>query len=67
MINKIDNVVILGGGTSAWMCAAYLSANTENINITLVDKEIGNPVGVGEATLLNFGPFLRSCGFDESQ
>lgn len=66
-INKIDKVVILGGGTSAWMCAAYLYANTENIDITLIDKEIGNPVGVGEATLLNFERFLNECGFEKHQ
>lgn len=62
-INSIDRVVIVGGGTSAWMCAAYLSKNTEDIEITLVDKEVGNPVGVGEATLLNFERFLNECGF----
>ena len=63
-INNVDTVVIVGGGTAAWMCAAYLSANTEDIKITLVDKEVGNPVGVGEATLLNFERFLNECGFE---
>lgn len=67
MTNMIKEVVILGGGSSAWLCAAYLSANTEHINITLVDKEVGEPVGVGEATLLNFENFLFNCGFNKQE
>lgn len=64
MIKKIKNIVILGGGTSAWMSAAYLLNNIPNINITVIDKEVGTPVGVGEGTLLNFEPFMNSCGFN---
>ena len=26
-MKKIDNIVIIGGGTSAWLAAAYLSHN----------------------------------------
>jgi tryptophan halogenase len=60
----LKNIVIVGGGSSGWLTAAYLSHNFPNLNITIVDKEIGTPVGVGEATLLNFRPFLQACGFD---
>ena len=60
---KVENIVIVGGGTSAWMTAAYLYNNHPDMNITVVDKEIGNPIGVGEATLLNFKPFMDECGF----
>jgi tryptophan 7-halogenase len=60
---KVENIVIVGGGTSAWMAAAYLYNNHPSMNITVVDKEIGNPIGVGEATLLNFKPFMDECGF----
>ena len=63
-MKKVDSIVILGGGTSAWFSAAYLSHNIPNLKITVIDKEIGTPVGVGEGTLLNFGPFMQSCGFD---
>jgi tryptophan halogenase len=63
-MKAIHNIVILGGGTSAWMTAAYFSHNFPSYNITVVDKEAGNPVGVGEATLLNFKPFMEACGFD---
>jgi flavin-dependent dehydrogenase len=60
MMKRINNIVIVGGGTASWLTAAYLS-NNNNINITVIDKEIGNPVGVGEATLLNFKDFLDAC------
>lgn len=61
---KVTSIVIVGGGTSAWMTAAYLYNNNPDIKITVVDKEVGNPIGVGEATLLSFKPFMEECGFD---
>jgi tryptophan halogenase len=63
-MKKIKNLVIVGGGSSGWLTAAYLSNNFPNLNITIIDKEIGTPVGVGEATLLNFPKFLNACGFN---
>ena len=63
-MKKIKNLVIVGGGSSGWLTAAYLSNNFLNLNITIIDKEIGTPVGVGEATLLNFSKFLNACGFN---
>jgi hypothetical protein len=66
-MRTINNIVILGGGTSAWLSAAYLSRNFPYYNITVVDKEIGTPVGVGEGTLMNFKPFMSQCGFDHNE
>ena len=63
----IKNIIIVGGGSSGWLTAAYLSNNFPNLNITIVDKEIGTPVGVGDATLLNFKRFMELCGFPESE
>ena len=62
-MKKIKDIIIVGGGSSGWLAAAYLNWNFKNLNITIIDKEIGTPVGVGEATVLNFAPFLASCGF----
>lgn len=61
---KVENLIIVGGGTSAWLTAAYLYKNQPDIKITVVDKEIGTPIGVGEATLLTFKLFMEECGFD---
>jgi tryptophan halogenase len=56
----VNKVVIVGGGSAAWLTAAHLITNTD-IKITLVDKEISTPVGVGEATLLGFRHFMNEC------
>ena len=61
-MHKVNHIVIVGGGSSAWLTAAYLSHNS-SFKIIMVDKEKGNPIGVGEATILNFGPFMANCGF----
>lgn len=61
---KVENLIIVGGGTSAWMTAAYIYHNHPAIKITVIDKEIGNSIGVGEATLLSFIPFMEECGFN---
>ena len=60
---KVSSITIVGGGTSAWLTAAYLYKNHSNIKITIVDKEVGNAIGVGEATILSFKPFMEECGF----
>lgn len=60
---KVSTITIVGGGTSAWLAAAYLYKNNPEIHITVIDKEVGNPIGVGEATLLSFKPFMEECGF----
>jgi uncharacterized protein with NAD-binding domain and iron-sulfur cluster len=43
-------ITIVGGGTAAWMTASYLSKQHPTYQITVIDKEFGNPIGVGEAT-----------------
>jgi tryptophan halogenase len=60
---NVSSITIVGGGTSGWLTAAYLYKNQPDIKITVVDKEIGTPIGVGEATLLSFKPFMEECGF----
>jgi hypothetical protein len=62
-INKVKNIVIVGGGTSGWLAAAYISHNKPHYNITVIDKEVSTPVGVGEGTLLGFQNFMFNCGF----
>lgn len=62
-INRVDHVAIVGGGTSAWLCAAMLSHKIPHLRITVIDKEVGNPVGVGEGTLLSFDKVMRNAGF----
>ena len=45
---KKQNVIIVGGGTAGWMCAAALSKLIGNrLNITLVESEQIGTIGVG--------------------
>lgn len=63
-LHKVTSIAIVGGGTSAWLTAALLSNRYPEFEFTLIDKEEGNPVGVGEGTLLKFEEILRQCGFE---
>lgn len=62
MFKSVKELVVVGGGTSAWFTAAFIARNCD-IKVTLIDKEVGDSVGVGEGTLLNFDKFLKRCGF----
>ena len=52
-------IVVVGGGSAGWMTAAYLKNKLPKHNITVVDKEHGNPVGVGEATIIDFAQYME--------
>lgn len=60
-------VLIVGGGTAGWMCAAALGWRfaAANIQITLVESEQIGTVGVGEATIPHLRYFNERLGFRE--
>jgi len=43
-------IIIVGGGTAGWSCAAALSKN-KNLDITIIDAKDSSSIGVGESTL----------------
>lgn len=58
-------IVIVGGGTAGWLTAAACNHELRHADVTVIDKEISDPVAVGEATLLGFEKFLKEkCGFN---
>lgn len=63
MAKYVNEIVIVGGGTSGWLAAKTLSSKISFTKVTLIDKEISEPVGVGEATLVGFKPFLKEVCF----
>lgn len=57
-------ITIVGGGTAGWLTAAYLIRNLPNIELSIVDKEVGSSIGVGEGTILDFFDFMKQCRFN---
>ncbi len=69
---SIQNIVIVGGGTSGWMAAAYLdkALNRQGerpVSITLIEASDIPSVGVGEATIPIFRGFFDFLGFAETE
>ena len=59
-------IVIVGGGTSGWMTASYLSKALPNLeSITVVESDRIGTIGVGEATFSTVKLFFDFLGLSE--
>jgi len=65
--NNIKHIVVAGGGTAGWMSAAWLQrfVGASGCRVTLIESEVINTIGVGEATLPALVRFIRNMGYDE--
>jgi len=65
MSEKIQNILIVGGGTAGWMTACILAKRMQDMNITLIESSDVPTVGVGEATIIRMAGFLSEMGLGE--
>jgi tryptophan halogenase len=64
---KVQNVVVVGGGTAGWTAAAAIARLIgANLNVTLVESDAIGTVGVGEATIPPIRTLHRLLKIDEA-
>ena len=64
---KIQDIVIVGGGSAGWMTAATLVRAFPEKNVTLIESPDTPTVGVGESTLGGIRQWSRWIGIDLDQ
>jgi tryptophan halogenase len=66
-MDKIDKIVIVGGGSSGWMTAAFLIKTFPDKQITVIESPDVPIVGVGESTLVDITNFRDYLGINEKE
>jgi tryptophan halogenase len=69
MATPIRSILIVGGGTSGWIAAAFLNRflAPARCSITLVESPTVGTIGVGEATVPPLVALLRLLGVNEDE
>ena len=57
---KIDNIVIVGGGSAGWLSAAVLCRYFPKKKITLIESKNIPIIGVGESTTAMMKHFINA-------
>ena len=63
----LNKIVIVGGGSAGWICAAMLSHYFQNgpTTVELIESEEIGTIGVGESTIPPFLQLIRTLGINE--
>lgn len=64
--NRVREILIVGGGTAGWMCAAAMTRLPAGVRVRLVESEEIGTVGVGEATIPPIASFNARLGIKEA-
>lgn len=64
---QVDNILIVGGGSSGWMTAAAIKKQLPNINITLIESDKVPTIGVGESTIGHINSYMIACGLKDKE
>lgn len=72
MKDQIKKIMIVGGGTSGWMAAAYLNSilnhpQKSNVEIVLLESPEVNIIGVGESTFDTIRNFCAAVELPEGE
>ena len=68
MTQKIDRIVVVGGGSAGWMVAAALVSGLKGrAAVELVESEDIGIIGVGEATFPSIRNYNQLIGIDEGE
>ncbi len=72
MDQRIDDILIVGGGTAGWITAAFLArrlgaSRQDGVRITLIESAEIGIIGVGEGTFPSIQDTMRAIGVDEAR
>jgi tryptophan halogenase len=56
---KINNIVVIGGGTAGWLTALLCRAYQPKVNVTVIESEDIGILGAGEGTVPNFVEIMQ--------
>lgn len=71
-MGQVKRILVVGGGTSGWFAANYLSkklgaGSKDGVEVTLIEASDIPTIGVGEATIPPIRTLVSSLGFDEAE